>query len=164
MGNSDRYDSVMFNLPLGTKQRIKSLAMPHESMTSVILRAIDLLEQQPNSDAQSIPVNYDIDNAIATMRCELESQINSLNERLTVIEQSGNSRVTAIKTRPQGNLPPLVAPPFDSDADCWRWAYDRHCDGYPLSVINAALPPPLRKSNPSRLKNEWATLVGIENE
>jgi len=69
-------DAMMFKFPDGTRARIQALALGGESMTAVLLRAINCLDQSipvntgqsiPVNTGQSIPVNTDID--------ELESRL-----------------------------------------------------------------------------------------
>lgn len=79
---SEKYDQVMFNLPLGTKARIRNLAAPYETMTSVILRAIALLEQ--SKDTLSIE-HQDISRSI------LRDELDEIKARLTALENAAKA-------------------------------------------------------------------------
>ncbi|WP_146108885.1 hypothetical protein [Chromatium okenii] len=72
---------MMFKFPDGTKQRIQSLSQPHESMTNVMLRAINLLER---SIDQSIPINTELE---STESISVNTRIDSIEASMTQIDK-----------------------------------------------------------------------------
>ncbi len=156
------YEFVNFRVPIGTKSRLQSLASPHESMTSVLLRAIDLLE--------SAHVNMYVENSVqdtSTLvnRIEFEqvtAQINDLADQITVLLGATrivdsididldavkteltaqitalNERVSAIEAGCATQLPTFDDTPADNRA-LYDWATRKKSDGYSWRAIHAAI-------------------------
>jgi hypothetical protein len=106
----DTREQIALRFPPGTRARIERLRLPRETLTAVLLRGLDALEQPPQADPDPSPLDA-LEARVAALEARLDGAGHSGHDTSRRGKMIGKTRQAASRQTPKqrpGDYPPEV--------------------------------------------------------